>query len=104
MDLLEEGAPIAMSAWAWYELLRGPRTPEQLAVASLVLGDSGIVPVSGAIAEDAAEVFRWLGSPKRRAADIVIGVTARNLGATLLSRNADDFADIEGLEVEPLGS
>lgn len=100
LALLEAGEPIAMSAWAWYEFRRGPRTAEQLAAASLLLGESGVVSVSIDIAEEAAEVFRALGSPRRRAADVVIGVTARVCGATLLSRNAEDFAGIEGLRLE----
>lgn len=93
-----------MSAWARYEFLRGPRTPEQLATASLMLGDSGVVPASADIAEEAAEVFRALGAPRRRVADILIGVTARTCGATLLSRNAADFAGIPGLTLEALSS
>lgn len=44
----------------------------------------------------AAVVFRHLGSPRRRAADIAIGVTMARCGATLLSRNAGDFAEFLG--------
>jgi predicted nucleic acid-binding protein len=102
LELLEAGEPIGMSAWAWYEFRRGPRTAEQLAAASLLLGESGVVPVSIDISEEAAEVFRVLGSPRRRAADVVIGVTARVCGAKLLSRNSNDFAGIAGLAVEKL--
>ena len=100
--ILDAGAPVAMSAWAWYEFQRGPRSPEQLAAAAVLLGDSGIVPVSADIAEEAGEVFRALGSPRSRAADILIGVTARLCGATLLTRNAEDFAGIDGLILEAL--
>jgi len=49
-------------------------------------------------------VFRRLGSPRRRAADIAIGVTAVSHNATLLTRNARDFAGNPGLEVEDVGS
>jgi predicted nucleic acid-binding protein len=104
LELLEAGAPIAMSAWAWYEFRRGPRTPEQLAAASMLLGEGGIVPLSGDIAETAAEIFRSLGSPRRRAADIVIGATAKVCEATLLSRNAGDFVGIVGLDLRVVGS
>jgi predicted nucleic acid-binding protein len=102
LAILDAGEPLAMSAWAWYEFRRGPRTPEQLAAASLMLGESGIVPISVDIVEEAAQQFRELGSPRRRAADILIGVTARVCAATLLSRNAGDFAGIGGLSLEPL--
>lgn len=94
-----EGA-LQMSAVAWYEFCRGPRTPEQLAVARSFLFDDGVVAFTEDLAELAAEVFRRLGYPRRRGADIAIGVTAAELGATLLSRNGDDFAGIPGLKVE----
>ena len=89
-----------MSALAWYEFSRGPRTPQQLATARAFFAPDGIVPFSEALAAASAEVFRQLGSPRRRAADIVIGVTAALRGATLLSRNARDFTGIPGLDLE----
>jgi predicted nucleic acid-binding protein len=93
-------ADVKMSAVAWYEFARGPRTPEQLAVARSFFADDGIVPFSEEIAAAAAEVFRRLGSPRKRAADVAIGVTAAELGAVLLTRNARDFAGIPGLTAE----
>lgn len=33
LELVEEGRVIEISAVAWYEFSRGPRTPEQLAAA-----------------------------------------------------------------------
>ena len=85
---------------AWYEFSRGPRTPEQLATARTLFAEDGIVPFSEPIAAVAADVFRQLGSPRRRAADVAIGVTAAALGANLATRNARDFAGIPGLVVE----
>jgi predicted nucleic acid-binding protein len=92
-----------MSAVAWYEFSRGPRTPEQLAVARSFLGEAGVVAFSEGIAEQAAEAFRRLGSPRKRAADVAIGVTALADDAILLTRNARDFAGITGLRVEAAG-
>jgi predicted nucleic acid-binding protein len=57
---------IRMSAVAWYEFSRGPRTPEQLAVARSFLGEEGVVPFSEGVAAKSAEVFRRLGSPRMR--------------------------------------
>ena len=92
---------IEMSAVAWYELTRGPRNPEQIAVArSFFADEGGIVPFSEDLAAAAAEVFRKLGSPRKRGADIAIGVTASTLGAVLMTRNKRDFAGIPGLEIE----
>lgn len=100
LEVAESGHVIELSAVAWYEFSRGPRTPEQLATARAFFTDDGIVPFSEHIASAAAEVFRQLGSPRRRAADIAIGVTAALRNATLMSRNARDFAGIPGLVIE----
>lgn len=100
VEATESDRAIEMSAVAWYEFSRGPRTPEQLAMARALFADDGIVPLSEPLAAASAEVFRQLGSPRRRAADIAIGATAALRGATLLSRNARDFAGIPGLDLE----
>ena len=91
---------IEISAIAWYEFCRGPRTPEQLAVARGLLAADGVIPFSEPISTVAGEVFRQLGSPRRRAADVAIGVTAALRDAKLLSCNERDFAGIPGLRVE----
>ena len=49
---------IQMSAIAWYEFSRGPRTPEQLAVARLFLGEEGVLAFSEGTAAQAADVRR----------------------------------------------
>ena len=63
----------------------------------------GIIPLSEQVAGATAEVFRQLGSPRRRATDIVIGVTAAFRNATSLTRNASDFAGMPGLHVDTIG-
>jgi predicted nucleic acid-binding protein len=65
-----------------------------------LFGDQGVIALTDALAERAAEEFRRLGSPRRRAADIAIGATAASFGATLLTRNREDFEGIEGLQLE----
>jgi predicted nucleic acid-binding protein len=98
-------ADIEMSAIAWYEFCRGPRTPEQLAVARDLLGPGGIIiALDAGLAEAAGEVFASLGRPRRRANDIAIAVTARERSATLLTRNSRDFARIAGITVEEVGA
>lgn len=103
-ELSRSDAEIEISAVAWYEFSRGPRTPEQLAVARMIFGAEGIVPFNEGLAAGAAELFRSLGSPRKRAGDIAIGVTAVASGASLLTRNAKDFAGIPGLELEEIGT
>ena len=99
LEVAESGRTIEISAVAWYEFSRGPRTPEQLATARAFFTDDGIIPLSEELASASAEVFRQLGSPRRRTADVAIGVTAASRGATLISRNARDFAGIPGLDL-----
>ena len=103
LDLAGTSDEIQISAVAWYEFCRGPRTPEQLAVARSFFFDDGIIPLSEELAAEAAKVFRALGSPRKRAADISIGVTAAATGARLLTLNLRDFAGIPGLELETAG-
>ena len=101
--MADSDAEIQMSAVAWYEFSRGPRTPDQLAVARVFLGEEGVVAFSEPIAADAADVFRRLGSPRKRAADVAIGVTAVAHEAVLVTRNVRDFAGIPGLRLEAAG-
>lgn len=96
----ESDAVLQISAVAWYEFCRGPRPPQQIAVARSFFGANGVVPFDEMLAAYAADVFRRLGSPRRRAADIAIGVTAASTAARLLTRNARDFAGIPDLELE----
>lgn len=99
----DSDAEIQMSAVAWYEFSRGPRSPEQLAVARSFLGEDGVLAFTEATAAEAADVFRRLGSPRRRAADIAIGVTAAIQQAVLLTRNSRDFTGVPGLRAESAG-
>ena len=96
----ESDAVLQISAVAWYEFSRGPRLPEQMAVARSLFAADGVIPFDETLAAYAAEVFRRLGSPRRRAADIAIGVTAAATSAVLLTRNARDFAGIPDLQLE----
>lgn len=97
IELNTSGAPLMMSAVAWYEFARGPRTPEQLAIARFLL--DGVQPLTDDLATRAADVFRRLGSRRRRANDIAIGVTAAAVGAPLMTCNSRDFHGIPGLEL-----
>jgi predicted nucleic acid-binding protein len=100
IELAESDAEIQMSSVAWYEYCRGPRTPQQIAAARSFFFEDGIVPFSEELAAIAAEVFRNLGSPRRRAADIAIGVMAAAMDAVLLTCNERDFAGIPGVEID----
>lgn len=96
-----ERCEIEMSALAWYEFCRGPRTPEQLAVARSHLEADGVVAWGEDIAERAADVFRRLGSPRKRAFDVAIAAAAISREARLLTGNLRDYSGIDGLLLGP---
>jgi predicted nucleic acid-binding protein len=97
--LSDTDAAIEISAIAWYEFCRGPRSPDQEALARSYLEADGIIPFDEAVAATAADMFRRLGSPRKRAADIAIAATALSRGARLLSANSRDYSGIEGLNL-----
>lgn len=98
LALNARAARLQMSSVAWYEFARGPRTPEQLALARFLLDE--VTPFTEGVATRAGEVFRSLGSPRRRANDIAIGVSAVESGGRLLTSNHRDFHDIPELVLE----
>jgi predicted nucleic acid-binding protein len=102
-ELAASDSVLEISALAWHEFCRGPRTAEQVTVARTLFGEDGVVPLTEAFATAAAEQFRKLGSPRRRAADVAIGVVARECGATLLTHNRRDFRGIDALVVDAGG-
>src|SRR5689334_1796744 len=83
LEIVKSEAELEISSIAWYEFCRGPRTPEQIAVARDIFGAEGVVAFTDMLAELAADQFRRLGSPRRRAADVAIGIVAVSREATL---------------------
>jgi predicted nucleic acid-binding protein len=92
---------IEMSALAWYEFCRGPRLPQQEAVARSYLEAEGVVQFDESAAARAADIFRRLGSPRRRAADVAIAAVAIGREARLLTGNTRDYSGIEALLTGP---
>jgi predicted nucleic acid-binding protein len=96
-SISDSAAEIEISALAWYEFCRGPRLPEQEAVARSYLESDGIITFGEEIAAKAADIFRRLGGPRRRAFDVAIAATAISRGARLLTGNLRDYSAIEEL-------
>ena len=92
-------AAIEISSIAWYEFCRGPRALEQEALARSYLETDGIIAFDETVAASAADLFRRLGSPRKRAADVAIAATALSRGARLLTANTRDYSGIEGLKL-----
>lgn len=103
-ELTDQAVPVRMSALAWYEFCRGPRTNQELAVARAFLLEDGVVPFTEDLALNSALTFRRLRAARRRANDIGIGVTAAASEALLLTRNAADFSDIPAVQLESTGN
>lgn len=95
--LSDSPAEMEMSALAWYEFCRGSRLPQQEAIARSFLEADGVIDFDESIAARAADIFRRLGSPRRRAADIAIAAVAISRDARLLTGNVRDYSGIEEL-------
>ena len=100
-QIADSTAVIEISAIAWYEFCRGPRTPDQVAIARDVLEDDGVIGFDEDLIAHAADLFRRLGSPRKRAADVAIATTALARGARLLTGNVGDYRGIDGLLLGP---
>ncbi len=99
--LADSASEIEMSSLAWYEFCRGPRMPEQEVVARSFFETEGIVPFDEEVAARAADCFRRLGSPRKRAFDIAIAAVALSREARLLTGNTRDYSGVEGLKLGP---
>jgi predicted nucleic acid-binding protein len=100
-EITDSAAEIEMSALAWYEFCRGPRIPQQEAVARSYLEAEGVIEFDENAAARAADIFRRLGSPRRRAADVAIAAVAIGRGARLLTGNTRDYSGIDDLLTGP---
>lgn len=80
-----------------FEWLRGPRTPDELHLRTVMFPDDVLVLFGAAEAERAAAIYRGLGRARRREADIAIAACAIEHGAVLWTLNPGDFKDIPGL-------
>ena len=92
-----------ISAVTYMELAQGCRDKAELARLKKGLAARGteIVPITPAISERAAELIDSLAlSHGMRLADALIGATAIEIQATLLTANVKHFATVEGLEIE----
>lgn len=77
------------SAMAWAEFLCGPVLPEEMAAMESLL--DSVVPVTPALAADAARLFGETGRRSRSLPDCLIAATAIAANAPLATINRDDF-------------
>ena len=92
-----------ISVVTYIELAQGCRDKPELArlKKGLAARSTEIVPITPAISQRAAELIDSLAlSHGMRLADALIGATAIELKATLITANVKHFAVVEGLSIE----
>ena len=94
-----------ISAVTYIELAQGCRDKAELArlKKGLAARNTEIVPITPAISQQAAELIDTLAlSHGMRLADALIGATAIELQATLITANVKHFSAVEALTIEAI--
>jgi len=94
---IEEGERICMSSLVFYEWLRGPRIPQELAAQEGLFPAEKTVAFGAPESQIAARLYRSLRRPRGREIDLAIAACALAHGATLWTLNRADFEDVAGL-------
>ena len=94
---LAAGEILNISVLVLFEWLRGPRRPEELALADGLLPRDLAVPFGVQEAAQAARLYRVVRRPRSREIDLAIAACALTENASLWTLNPENFADIPGL-------
>lgn len=94
---IADGHRLRLSSIVLYEWLRGPRTLDELHVQGELFPRDQIVSFDARAAARAADLYRNLTRPRRRAADFAIAACALVDEAALWTLNPKDFGDVPGL-------
>ncbi len=90
---------MALSAIAFYEWLRGPRTAQELQDQEDLLPGHAAFPFTAAQAALSAKLYQSLPRARSRVLDFAIAAGALEQRAMLWTLNRADFADIPGLRL-----
>jgi len=96
---LQRGERLVLSTLVLYEWLRGPRLAEELAFQEALLPIAAALPFGADEARLAAVLYRAVGRPRRREADLAIAACAVVWGAELWTTNPRDFRDVPKLRL-----
>lgn len=99
--LVRSGERLALPSLVLYEWLRGPRLPAELAAQEELFPSEEAVPFDHRAAALAADLHVSLGRRRERQVDLAIAATVLAARARFWTCNADDFADIPGLDLVP---
>jgi len=97
--LVDRGERIALPALVLYEWLRGPRTPEELAIQEVLFPSASALPFGPEEAALSARLYRSVSRARSRSIDIAVAACAIRHQAELWTLNVADFADIPGLRL-----
>jgi len=96
---IERGERLVVPSLVLYEWLRGPRSIEELADQEAILPRESALPFGPEEAAVAARLYRAVGKPRGREADLAIAASAMARDADLWTLNTADFRDLPGLRL-----
>jgi predicted nucleic acid-binding protein len=96
---ISDGERLGVCTLVLYEWRRGPRTDQELRDQEVLLPGDSVVAFGTAEALLAADLYRRVKRPRKRAIDLAIAACAIIQRAPLWTLNPEDFGDIPGLDV-----
>ena len=97
--VFEQSERVVLPALVCYEWLRGPRLPQELALAERLFPRESAIVFGPAEAALAAKLYRSVRHPRGREIDLAIAACAILREAELWTLNRDDFRGIPGLRL-----
>jgi predicted nucleic acid-binding protein len=97
--VFERSERVLVPALVYYEWLRGPRLPQELALAERLFPTESAIVFGPAEAALSAKLYRSVRRPRGREIDLAIAACAIVRDAELLTLNRSDFRDIPGLRL-----
>jgi predicted nucleic acid-binding protein len=97
--VFERGERVVVPALVYYEWLRGPRLPQELALAERLFPRESAIVFGPAEAALSAKLYGSVRRPRGREMDLAIAACAIAREAELWTLNPADFRDIPGLRL-----
>jgi predicted nucleic acid-binding protein len=97
--VFEQSERVVLPALVCYEWWRGPRLPQELALAERLFPKESAIVFGLAEAALSAKLYRSVRHPRGREMDLAIAACAIVREAELWTLNSADFEDIPGLRL-----
>jgi predicted nucleic acid-binding protein len=95
----ERGDRMQITSLVLFEWLRGPRSPEEVALCEALFPPESIVPFGETEARLAALLYRSLPRARTRQVDLAIAACALERGAAMWTLNPGAFHDVPQLKI-----